>query len=223
MLSGSMFELTPAMLEGLPKNGPTDPIEYYRRPWVGWLFRERINRGLRLLSNRRFSRALEVGYGAGAVQIALAGGVSELHGIDLDADASQVTESLKIRKCRSSLRQGNVYDLPYENEFFDLVVSFSVFEHLKEYDRALSQVVRVLKPGGLFLLGMPAVNKMMEAGFYAIGTRGINDHHVTTPQEVAAHAKKIGLNESASHPLDFPLPRPLGVRLYYNWLFQKSE
>jgi len=47
-----MIELQPHMLEGIPQNGPTDPIEYYKRPIIGRLFRERINRGLRLLPCR---------------------------------------------------------------------------------------------------------------------------------------------------------------------------
>ena len=45
---------------------------------------------------------------------------------------------------------------------------FSVFEHLDRYEKALSEVARVLRPGGYFLLGMPAVNKMMEMGFRMI-------------------------------------------------------
>lgn len=208
------------MLEGLPRNGPTDPIEYYRRPYVGWLYRERINRGLSLLPPQRFDRALEVGYGAGAVQLALGTGVEDLHGIDLDADAAEVTRLLEHRQCRATLRAGNVYDLPYGDRYFDLVVSFSVFEHLSDYGRALSQVMRVLKTGGLFLLGMPAVNKLMEAGFYAIGFRGINHHHVTTPNQVATRARELGLRECGQAPLDFPLAKPLGARLYYNWLFE---
>ena len=40
-----MIELSPELLQGIPKNGPTDPIEYYRKPLVGRVFRERINRG----------------------------------------------------------------------------------------------------------------------------------------------------------------------------------
>ena len=55
-----MIELTGRMLDGLPKNGPTDPIEYYRHPLVGWLFRNRINRGLQLLGERRDRRRVEI-------------------------------------------------------------------------------------------------------------------------------------------------------------------
>lgn len=216
-----MFELTPAMLDGLPKNGPTDPIEYYRKPLVGWLFRERINRGLRLLPSRRFERALEVGYGAGAVQLALAPGVESLAGIDLDADPAVVSALLEARGIRAELEKGDVYELAFEDASFDLVVSFSVFEHLKEYRRALSEVSRVLRPGGLFLLGMPSVNRLMEAGFLAIGFKNIADHHVTPPRLVEEAFGPAGLRLVAKDGLDLPGRAPLGLRLYHDFLLEK--
>ena len=216
-------KITPELIADLPKNGPTDPIEFYRRPLVGWLYRERINRGFGLLPSRQFERALEVGYGAGAVQLALAGTVSELHGLDLDADPAPVRRLLQSKGASADLRQGSVLELPYANETFDLAVSFSVFEHLKEYEKALGEVLRVLKPGGLFLLGMPSVNKLMEAGFLAIGFKGINDHHVTTPQEVAGSFERVGYRLLKARYLDFPADAPLGLRLYYNWLLEKPH
>ena len=210
------------MLADLPRNGPTDPIEYYRKPLVGRLFRERINRGLRLLPARRFARALEVGYGAGAVQLVLSDAVDELHGIDLDADPALVSRFLAERNRVAHLKQGSVYELPYADGSFDLCVSFSVFEHLPEYERALAQVRRVLRTGGLFLLGMPAVNLMMEAGFRAIGFRGIDHHHVTTPQQVRRALPAAGFRVAAQDAIDLPLPRPFGVRVYYDWLLEKA-
>ncbi len=216
-----MFELASHMIAGFPKNGPSDPIEYYRRPLIGRLYLERINRGLRLLPNRPYPRALEVGYGAGAVQLALAPGVGELHGIDLDADPAIVTSVLKGRGSDAHLVQGSVYQLPYESAFFDLVVSFSVFEHLSQYPQALAEVYRVLKPGGLFLLGMPSVNKLMEAGFLAIGFKGINDHHVTKPADVERAWPAVGFRQRAADFLDLPAPPPFGLRLYYDWLLEK--
>jgi len=217
-----VLELTPEVLQGLPKNGPTDPIEYYRRPFVGRIFRERINLGLRLLPERRFPRALELGYGAGAVLLSLAAGVDELHGLDLDADPEQVTALLESRGARATLRQGSVYELPYDNDSFDLAVSFSMFEHLHEYAKGLAEVTRVLKPGGLFLLGMPSVNRLMEAGFLAIGFKGINDHHVTTPEQVERAFAGAGLRLLSKAALDLPFKRPLGARVYHDWLLTKA-
>lgn len=216
-----MLELTPEMLQGIPMNGPTDPIEYYKKPLIGRVFRERINLGLRLLPERRFARALEVGYGAGAVLLSLANGVDELHGLDLDADPSIVHRILSSRGASATLVQGSVYELPYEAESFDLAVSYSTFEHLSEYAKGLAEVARVLRPGGLFLLGMPAVNRLMEAGFLAIGFKGINDHHITTPAQVAAAFPGAGLRLVRSETLDLPLKRPLGASVYYVWLLEK--
>lgn len=214
------YAIVPELLDRLPTTGVSDPIEYYRKPLVGRIFRERINRGLRLLGTRRFERALEVGYGAGAVQLALAPGVRELHGIDLDADPAPVAELMRAHGVEANLVQGSVLDLPYASAYFDLAVAFSVFEHLEQYDSALSEVHRVLEPGGLFLLGMPAVNKLMEAGFFAIGFKGIEDHHVTTPRQVARRfGDRFRVLDSAH--LDLPVRRPLGLRLYYAWLLQK--
>jgi SAM-dependent methyltransferase len=217
-----MPELTTAILEGLPKNGPTDPIEYYRKPLVGWLFRERINRGFRLLPRRKFTRTLEVGYGAGAVLLALGADGGELHGIDLDADPAPVTALLARKGLAASLVKGSVYELPYPDAHFDLVVCFSVFEHLHEYEKGLCEVARVLQPGGMFLLGMPSVNKAMEAAFLAIGYKGIEDHHVTTPASVASRFRAAGLRLVRKAGLDMPLRAPLGLRLYHDWLLERG-
>jgi SAM-dependent methyltransferase len=218
-----LFELLPHMLRDFPKTGPSDPIEYYRRPLVGRLFLERINRGLRLLPERRFERALEIGYGAGVVQLVLSGASDEIHGIDLDADPEAAMRLLAARGCNSLLARGSVYELPYEQNYFDLVVSFSVFEHLDEYRKALAEVYRVLAPGGLFLLGMPSVNKLMEAGFWALGFKAINDHHVTTPADVERAWPEVGFVARAAAYLDVPAPRPFGVRVYYDWLLEKPR
>jgi SAM-dependent methyltransferase len=217
-----VYEITPALLDDLPKNGPTDPIEYYRRPLVGIVFRERINRGLRLLPKRGVEKALEIGYGAGAVLLALGAGVRELHGLDLDADPKVVQGLLAARGRTAKLVQGSVYELPYADATFDLIASFSTFEHLDKFAVGLREVARVLKPGGHFLLGMPAVNRMMEFGFQAIGFKNIDDHHITTPKMVSSQFSKVGLSIVKTGHLDLPLPLPFGARVYYNWLLRKE-
>jgi SAM-dependent methyltransferase len=215
-----MAELTRQLVESLAPNGPTDPIQYYRRPLVGWLFRERINMGLRMLPRARYDRALEVGYSAGAVLLTLAPMIGDLHGLDLDASPAPVRALLAQRGFSANLVQGSVYELPYDDESFDLVVSFSVFEHLHEFDKGMREVARVLRPGGEFLLGMPSVNRMMEVGFRMIGFRGINDHHVTTPRQVSARFSSVGLEVLNHRTLGVP---GTGVRLYYTWLLEKLQ
>jgi SAM-dependent methyltransferase len=210
------MQLTSSLLEGLSPNGPTDPISYYKRPLVGLLFRKRINLGLRMLDERRYAKALEVGYGSGAVLLALGPWVDELHGIDLDADPAPVDAHLRALGRTAKLIRGNVYDLPYASDEFDLVVCFSVFEHLHDYGKGLAEVARVLKPGGQFLLGMPAVNRAMEFGFRAIGFRGIGHHHVTPPRAVAGAFERAGLRIVNQARLCL-LP---ALPIYFDWLLE---
>jgi len=212
------LQLTPSLLEGLVPNGPTDPIAYYQRPLIGRFYRERINIGLRMISDRRYAKAVEIGYGAGAVLLAIAASVDEMHGIDLDADPAIAQAWLERHGRAARLIQGSVYELPYETAEFDLALSFSVFEHLHQYERGLREVARILKPGGRFLLGMPAVNTMMELGFRAIGFKGINDHHVATPRAVAKAFDGAGLRIAQRAQLRL-IP---GVPLYFNWLLEKA-
>lgn len=50
---------------------------------------------------------------------------------------------------------GDLRDLPFDNNTFGLVVISHVLEHIVEVDTAISEVYRVLKPGGFALLDVP--------------------------------------------------------------------
>ncbi len=211
--------LTLDLLRDLVPNGPTDPIAYYKRPLVGHFYRERINLGLRMIADRHYGTALEIGYGAGAVLRAISPLVDRLHGIDLDADPEVAQAWLSRHGRHAQLLRASVYDMPYKNEEFDLALSFSVFEHLHHDEQGLREIARVLKPSGRFLLGMPAVNAMMELGFRAIGFKGIDDHHVTTPRAVADAFNRAGLRVLRDARLRL-LP---GLPVYFNWLLEKRR
>jgi SAM-dependent methyltransferase len=48
------------------------------------------------------------------------------------------------------------YRLPFTDTTFDIVISDQVFEHVKDYDQTLSEIHRVLKPGGISLHFFPS-------------------------------------------------------------------
>ena len=47
-------------------------------------------------------------------------------------------------------REGTAESIPCESGQFDLVLAFSVMEHVSDLDRSLAEIFRVLKPGGTF-------------------------------------------------------------------------
>ena len=52
--------------------------------------------------------------------------------------------------------QGSVYNLPFEDDAFDLVICSEVLEHLDDYHAAIKEIHRVLKPKGKFLPSVPS-------------------------------------------------------------------
>ena len=48
-------------------------------------------------------------------------------------------------------------EIPFENESYNLVTAWEVFEHVENPRQAVREVHRVLKPKGLFVLSMPNV------------------------------------------------------------------
>ena len=71
-------------------------------------------------------------------------------GIDRRTRA-ELARQLGVRpaQLRTNIKQGNAQTLPFADASFDAVVSTSVFEHLKQPDRAAAEVARVLRPGGV--------------------------------------------------------------------------
>ena len=54
------------------------------------------------------------------------------------------------------------YRVPFEDDSFDLVFSVTVFEHVQDYDSALAEIRRVLKPGGVAVHVFPPPWKFLE-------------------------------------------------------------
>lgn len=203
--------------------GATDPIRYYRSPIVGPLFRRRIEMGLEMIGTLPGeSRVLEVGYAAGVVLYNLRDKGAALYGIDIDADPTPVERRLAELGVPAHLSQGSVLDMRdlYPDDWFDAVVAFSVLEHIRETDQVLAELHRVLKPGGVALIGMPAVNSFMEWAFLAIGFKGIADHHVTTPSRVWRRAK-LRPDRWRAKRRALPGWVPFGLALYHAFRFVK--
>ena len=55
-----------------------------------------------------------------------------------------------------TLIQAEDYKIPFDNEHFDFVVSWDVMEHVQHHAQALSEINRVLKPGGRSLHFFPS-------------------------------------------------------------------
>lgn len=96
-------------------------------------------------------RILDVGCGTGA-NLELLSEYGEAEGVDISAEALAFCRARGL----THVRQGEAERLPYEDSTFDLVTALDVVEHLDDDTAGLSEMRRVLKPGGRALLFVPA-------------------------------------------------------------------
>lgn len=54
--------------------------------------------------------------------------------------------------------QANVEQLPFEKSFFDKIICAEVLEHVADKQVALSELLRILKPGGFLIITVPNLN-----------------------------------------------------------------
>src|ERR1041385_7555104 len=95
----------------LRPNGAPVPLPYYYNPWVGWLYRHRLQMGLDLLPEGG-RRVLEVGVGSGVLVTALAARYREDTGTALTLAPG--LEALVAPDCQAEFRRADLLadDLP---------------------------------------------------------------------------------------------------------------
>lgn len=108
-------------------------------------------------------RLLDAGCGTGGMLAMLH--AWETHGCDLAAEAVELCRERGLHQVLVS----SVHEMPYEDGIFDTVLSLDVLYHARvDPVRALAEMRRVLAPGGLLIVNVPAFECL----------RGAHDHAV---------------------------------------------
>jgi ubiquinone/menaquinone biosynthesis C-methylase UbiE len=89
-------------------------------------------------------RVLEVGSGKGSLALRIARTL-ECELIALDSSSAMVSTS---RSLGVETILGDVRDLPFADESFDAIVAAWMLYHVSPLDQGLSELARVLRPGG---------------------------------------------------------------------------
>lgn len=95
---------------------------------------------------------LEAGSGEGYGADLLAGVARRVIGLDYDDSA---VAHVRARYPRVDMRQGNLAELPLDDDSVDVVVNFQVIEHLWDQGQFVDECARVLRPSGLLLMSTP--------------------------------------------------------------------
>ncbi len=138
---------------------------------------------LSAFENEKRGKVLDIGCGNGDYAYELHNMGFDVLAADMDVERFRYGNKIKFQKC-------NVTDkLPFENNSFDFIVFAEVIEHLKNPYDVVSELKRLLKPGGKIVLSTPNIlNLKSRMRFLIEGCweyfREIPLEHSKNPKEV---------------------------------------
>ena len=104
------------------------------------------------------ARILEAGCGVGRVVRYLQDWGYDIEGLELNAS---IVKQVIDRFPDMRIRQGNILHIPVSDEYYGGLLSYDVVEHFTQGpDEALREMFRVLQPGGVAVVTVPAFNAL---------------------------------------------------------------
>lgn len=111
-------------------------------------------------------RLLDCGCGMGALTTSLAEwlGTGEVVGFDREPSQIEAARAWAAGKGVQNVRfeLGNIYDIPFPDASFDAVFAYTVLEHVRDPLRAMREMRRVLKSGGVAGVYDPDYETMLQ-------------------------------------------------------------
>lgn len=138
------------------------PTDYYQKgtrknPLQYLWHTQKINFCLKLLQTIQFKNCLDVGSASGFMisEISKKYPKVKFYGVDAYKEA---INSAKKRYPHIMFKQAGAEKLPFKNNQFDLVICYETIEHVRNPQKAMSEIKRVLKKNGTTILAMDSGN-----------------------------------------------------------------
>lgn len=193
---------------------PNESGRNWRQQWL------EVPALVRVLRLPETARILEVGCGRGVALMSLDRLLQprRLVGVDIDpTTVGTARRALNEERIRAEVRVADVRALPFGDEAFDVVVDFGTLFHIARAGTALSEIARVLAPGGLFV----HETKLSQLLSHPVRARGRRvpwdvEPRLRTRRSAGLWATRVRVGDqepghaSASTRSRVPAPRPVG-------------
>lgn len=125
--------------------------EVYKKKGMTTIPHEDMPKIVSIFKKYGVKRILDLGCGSGRHTIYLSSQGFDVWGIDISEEACKITKS-QLPSTDTKIVCGSIYKrLPYEDNFFDAVISIQTLHHanIGDIQKAIREIERVLKPRGL--------------------------------------------------------------------------
>jgi len=123
-----------------------------------WWYRERRHLLAKALDGIRPGDALDIGAAGGGNTRVLRDLGWRPVALEYGAEGAEVAHERGLLTLRADATR-----LPVDDASLDLIVAFDILEHIEDDDLAVSEVARILRPDGTFLVAVPADPKLWSA------------------------------------------------------------
>src|SRR5437763_440995 len=152
-------------MSSFQERGPNDMSDVPKLEWTGerylpWVKNatisyEHLHRYAFAARFARDKHVLDLGSGEGYGANILARTAISVVGVDIDENSVAHASSV-YRGKNLKFVVGSFAKVPIRNDHsFDLIVCFEAIEHVENHDELLTEVKRLLKPDGLFIVSTP--------------------------------------------------------------------
>lgn len=113
-----------------------------------------INLLLRYTGDLSDKLVFDNGCGLGALSFKISENGAYCYGLDISDSRLGVAQNRNNQHIgnRANFIKGDCHNLPIESNAFDVVVSIGVMEHVDNHQSFMLEMIRILKPGGIFYL-----------------------------------------------------------------------
>jgi ubiquinone/menaquinone biosynthesis C-methylase UbiE len=142
---------------------------------------------------------LEIGSGSGTMAAQILDAFPDAHFTATDVDPAMLRdarERLAPFRERAVVREASALELPFDDRSFDVVLSFIMLHHVVEWERALEEALRVLRPGGI-LVGYDLLSTPPLRLLHRIEGQPFR---MMTLDAVRGHVAELAVTESAIRP-----------------------
>lgn len=101
------------------------------------------------------NRVLDIGCGDAYLIAQIQSLCTEVRGIDSEAQAVALANDILQNHPHCKVVQGDCYHLPFDDDYFDIVLCTDVIEHLTDPQSCLREIRRVLNDKGILVMTTP--------------------------------------------------------------------
>lgn len=152
------------MVNNPHKNKTSKVEEFYNDYWPKNVpdYRKTIEHIHSLIPNKHYNNALDGGCGTGVCSVALSMKAENITGVDISEGSLNTAKELadKLGINNIEFKKADLLKLPFEDQTFDLILSWGVIHHTVDPLRALDELNRSLKPNGVIVLAIYLKTKL---------------------------------------------------------------